>query len=98
MLGEALALGGFGVALAAVEVYIALRELTEAKSHVDVAYRQAWADGPPYTFFQQLKRIRAGLQALGLSEPQLPPFDPSQVKLIPDEAVIRTYLDQKAHR
>jgi hypothetical protein len=92
LLAEALALGGRGVALAAVEVYATLGEPGEAKRYVDAAYREAWADGPPYAFVYELQRIRTALQTLGLPEPQLPPFDPAQVKPIPDEAEIRAYL------
>jgi hypothetical protein len=92
LLTEALALGGFGVALAAVEVYTALDEPAEAKRYVDVAYREAWADGPPYAFVYELRRIRAALQTLGLPEPQLPPFDPTHAQPLPDEAEIRAYL------
>jgi hypothetical protein len=94
LLTEALALGGRGVALAAVEVYTALGELTEAKQFVDTAYREAWADGPPYAFYHELQRIRAALQTLGLPEPQLPPFDPSRIPPLPDEAEIRAFIEE----
>ncbi|HEY7021026.1 MAG TPA: DUF4062 domain-containing protein [Ktedonobacterales bacterium] len=94
LLTEALTLGGHGVALAAVEVYSALGETTEAKQHIDVAYRQAWADGPPYAFVYELGRIRTALQTLGLPEPQLPPFDPSRVPPVPDEAEIRAFIEE----
>jgi hypothetical protein len=90
---EALALGGFGVALAAVEVYTALGEPAEAKRSVDAAYREAWADGPPYAFYHELQRIRAALKTLGLPEPQFPPFDPARVPPLPDEAEIRAFIE-----
>jgi tetratricopeptide (TPR) repeat protein len=94
LLAEALALGGLGVALAAVEVYSALGEPAEAKQFVDTAYREAWADGPPYAFVYELGRIRTALQRLGLPEPQLPPYDPSRVQPIPDEAEIRAFIEE----
>jgi tetratricopeptide (TPR) repeat protein len=92
LLAEALALGGHGVTLAAIEVHTALGEPAEAKQFVNAAYREAWADGPPHAFFHELRRIRAALQTLGLPEPQLPPFDPAQVKPVPDEAEIRAFI------
>jgi hypothetical protein len=94
LLTEALALRGFGVALAAVEVYTALGEPAEAKRFVDTAYREAWADGPPYAFFHELRRIRTALQTLGLPEPQLPAFNPARVPSTPDEAEIRVFIAQ----
>jgi tetratricopeptide (TPR) repeat protein len=94
LLTEALALEGRHVALAAVEVYTALGEPAEAKRHVDAAYREAWADGPPYAFYHELNRIRTALQTLGLPEPQLPPFDPSRVPPVPDVAEIRTFIEE----
>ncbi len=92
LLSEALALGGRGVALAAVEVFTALGEQAEARRHVDAAYREAWADGPPYAYFHELQRIRAALQTLGMPEPQLPPFDPAKVPPMPYEAEIRAFI------
>jgi hypothetical protein len=91
-LTEALALGGRGVALAAVEVYTALGEPAVAKSYVEAAYHEAWADGPPYAFVHELTRIRAALKTLGMPEPQLPPFDPDRVLPLPDEAEIRAFI------
>jgi hypothetical protein len=93
LLAEALALGGHAVSLAAVEVYTALGEHAEAKRYVDAAYREAWADGPPYAFYHELQRIRAALKTLGTPEPQLPPFDLSRVQPLPDEAEIRAFIE-----
>jgi hypothetical protein len=94
LLSEALALGGPGVTLAAVEVYTALGTPGDAKRSIDAAYREAWADGPPYAFVYELSRIRTALQTLGLPEPQLPPFDPSRVPPVPDEAEIRVLIEE----
>jgi hypothetical protein len=97
LLTEALALGGHGVALAAVEVHTALKETAEAKRQVDTAYREAWADGPPYAFYHELNRIRTVLPTLGLPEPQLPSFDPARVSPPPNEAEIRTFIAELNH-
>jgi hypothetical protein len=94
LITEALTLGGRNVALAAVEVLTALEEPEAAKAHVEDAYREAWADGPPYAFYHELKRIRAAIQALGIPEPQLPPFDPAKVPPVPYEAEIRAFIDE----
>jgi hypothetical protein len=42
------------------------------------AYRLAWCDGPPYAYHRGLEDARAHLDALGASEPDLPPFDESK--------------------
>jgi len=94
LLAEALARGGRNVALAAVEVYTALGEPPEAKRYVDAAYREAWADGPPYAFYHELQRIRDALETLGMPEPQLPPFDPARIPPLPDEAEIRAFIEE----
>ncbi len=94
LITEALALGGRGVALAAVEVFTALGEQAEARSYVDAAYREAWADGPPYAYFHELRRIRAALQTLDMPEPQLPPFDPKKVFPVPYEAEILAFIEE----
>jgi hypothetical protein len=92
LINEALALGGRGVELAVVEVYLALGMPAEARKHVAVAYKEAWADGPPYAFYHELKRIRAAIQTLGMPEPQLPPFDPAHVPPVPYEDEIRAFI------
>jgi tetratricopeptide (TPR) repeat protein len=92
LLYEALAIGGFGVELAAVEVFIALGEAQEAQRHVENAYLEAWADGPPYAFSRELAHIRAALRKLSMPEPQLPSFDPDLVASVPHEANIRAFI------
>jgi hypothetical protein len=94
LIAEALALGGLHVSLAAVEVYAGLGEPAEANRFVDAAYREAWADGPPYAFYFELQRIRAALKILGLPEPQLQPFDPARVPPLPDEAEIGNFIEE----
>ena len=79
LIAEALASGGLHVALAAAEVYLALGDTAQAKHHIYPAYKEAWADGPPYAFVLELTRARAVLEALYLPEPELPPFDPAKV-------------------
>jgi hypothetical protein len=92
LLTEALTLGGLHVALAAIEVNAALNDPAEARRFIETAYREAWADGPPYAFYHELKRIRTAIQALGVPEPHLPQFDPARVPPLSDEAEIRTFI------
>jgi hypothetical protein len=98
LLSEALALGGHGVALAAVEINTALGDAGDAKAYVDTAYQEAWADGPPYALYFELNRIRSALQTLGLSEPQLPPFDATRIQPISNEAGIRAFIEELQHK
>ncbi|HEY1389165.1 MAG TPA: DUF4062 domain-containing protein [Ktedonobacterales bacterium] len=92
LITEALALGGLGVELAAVEVYLALGEPAEAHRHIEAAYREAWADGPPYAFVYELGRAHTALKALDMPEPQLPLFDVSRIPPLPYEAEIRAFI------
>jgi len=47
------------------------------------AYRLAWCDGPPFAYAEALDTARFHLQALGVPEPQLPPFDESRYPPLP---------------
>ncbi len=94
LLAQALDLQG-PVDLAAAEVFLALGDIDSAHKHVLPAYRRAWADGPPYVFYFELKRARKVLTALNMPEPQLPPFDPSQIEPLPYEAEIRAFLAEQ---
>lgn len=48
------------------------------------AYRAAWCDGPPWAYHWGLEKAKAHLQALGASEPDMPPFDESKYEPMPD--------------
>ncbi len=48
------------------------------------AYTQAWCDGPPYAYACGLSNARRHLQALGVPEPTLPPFDAAQHEPLPE--------------
>ncbi len=47
-------------------------------------YTQAWCDGPPYAYDFGLTNARRHLQALGVPEPTLPPFDAAQHEPLPE--------------
>jgi tetratricopeptide (TPR) repeat protein len=48
------------------------------------AYRSAWCDGPPFTYYWGLEVAKSHLCALGVPEPIMPAFDPVQYKPMPD--------------
>src|SRR5262249_43146746 len=78
--------------LFAAEARLVLGDREQARICALNAYRWAWGDGPPYIHWYYLERSKALLRELGEPEPQLPPFDPSKVKPIPYEAVIRAVI------
>lgn len=79
---------------AAANVFFALGDKGRAKSAALEAYRMAWADGHPYTFWWELQLAKRVLEALGVPEPELPVFDPSTLDKIPHEAGIRAFIDK----
>jgi tetratricopeptide (TPR) repeat protein len=48
------------------------------------AYRAAWCDGPPYSYHWGLEKAKARLAALGVPEPNMPPFDESKFEPMPE--------------
>lgn len=47
------------------------------------AYRLAWCDGPPFSFYWELKAARTHLQELGAPEPKELPYDESLYEPMP---------------
>jgi tetratricopeptide (TPR) repeat protein len=83
-----------GAALAAAaDVYTALGERDKAENAAFEAYRLAWADGPPYSFWWELEQAKRALAALGMPEPDLPPFDQSSLRPLPHEKPIRAHIE-----
>jgi tetratricopeptide (TPR) repeat protein len=78
------------------ELYLALEDHAKARHHAISGYKFSWADGPPYTFHWELQTCRTVLQALNESEPQLPPYDPTNIAPIKFEADIRRLLAEHA--
>ena len=48
------------------------------------AYRAAWCDGPPWAYHWGLQKAKTHLQALGVSEPDMSPFDESKFEPMPE--------------
>jgi tetratricopeptide (TPR) repeat protein len=85
--------------LFAAETWLIIGDRERASELIRRAYRIAWADGPPFVRWYDLKRCRELMADLGEPEPVLPPFDPAKVEPIPFEAEIRSAIDQvKAER
>jgi len=74
------------------ELYLELGDREKARNHALAAYPKAWADGPVYSHWWDLKRCRAVLAALGEPEPKLPAYDPKTAEPIPHEADIRALI------
>jgi tetratricopeptide (TPR) repeat protein len=48
------------------------------------AYRLAWCDGPPYAYYWGLEKAKQHLKELGVTEPEMPPFDESRFEPMPE--------------
>lgn len=81
--------------LAAAETWLVLGDRELARKYVRRAYPLAWADGPPYIHWHELKRCREVMAELGEPEPQLPPFNPNKGEAIPYETEIRAVIKSK---
>lgn len=78
------------------ELYLALKQRDQARTHALAGYKWAWADGPPWCHHWDLQRCRAALAALGEPEPQLPPFDPAKIQPLDYESAILRLLAEHA--
>jgi tetratricopeptide (TPR) repeat protein len=52
------------------------------------AYRLAWCDGPPFAYHWGLQKAKAHLAALGVPEPNMPPFDESNYEPMPEVEIV----------
>jgi tetratricopeptide (TPR) repeat protein len=59
------------------QLHFALGDTAKARELALAGYRQAWAEGAPYSDARRLKHCRDLLARLGEPEPELPPFDPA---------------------
>ena len=64
---------------------LALGQTDAARELALQAYRDAWADGPPYSFWWEQQQAKKLLARLAVAEPALPTFDPAKVEPIPHE-------------
>ena len=73
------------------DAYNVLTDLERADENTDAAitaatkaYETAWCDGPPYAYHWGLQKAKIHLNALGVPEPTLPPFDESTFEPLPE--------------
>ncbi|MFY0531971.1 hypothetical protein [Nannocystis pusilla] len=78
------------------QLHLALGEPDLARPLALVAYREAWADGPPFAWFDELRLCTRLLEQLGLPPPEMPPFDPARSPQIPCEAEIEAFIAELA--
>lgn len=76
------------------QLWQALGELDQAKTHALKAYRWAWADGEPYVRRYELTKTTELLHALGEPIPNLPPYDPAKDKPESWEADVRAAIEK----
>jgi tetratricopeptide (TPR) repeat protein len=76
------------------ETYAQLGVTERAREHALAGYLWAWADGPQYSRWWELRRCRAVLEALGEPEPSLPAFDPATAEPVPYETEIRVLIEK----
>ena len=81
-----------GIYDSTAEVYLALGEREKAAHYAIEAYKWAWADGPPHSWWWHLERAKKLLAELGIEPPAMPPFDPTNVEPIPYEDEIRAFI------
>lgn len=84
--------------LQVAEFYATISDKEAARTHAVAAYKEAWADGPPFAHHWYLERCRAVLRAIGEAEPVLPPFDPASITPFPFEGEVRAMLQRHAAR
>jgi hypothetical protein len=84
---------GPGVPLSVLaEFYLLAGDRKKAAKCVHDIYPVCWSDGPPYAWHWALRRCREVLWALGEPEPEMPPYDPANIKEELVEAKIRRLL------
>jgi hypothetical protein len=66
----------------------------EAKRYALEAYKKAWADGPPYSFWWDLKRADSTLKELSVPKPPMPRFDPARMRSMPFENEIQKFIEE----
>jgi tetratricopeptide (TPR) repeat protein len=79
----------------AAEVYHLIGDSDRAREYALKAYEWAWAGGPPYVWWWALERAKRVLDALGVSYPDLPPFDEAKIGKFPYQDEIEAYIERK---
>lgn len=69
-------------------------EQNEAVGYALDAYKNAWADGPPFAFQPELDRAARLLDEMGVAPPVLTRTDPADV-IAPNEPTIRAFIEDR---
>ncbi|MBZ5709921.1 hypothetical protein [Nannocystis pusilla] len=80
--------------LAAAHLALGEREL--AAPLALAGYREAWADGPQFSWVDDLRVCTGVLADLGLPPPELPAFDPASAPRLPLEDEIEAFIAELA--
>ncbi len=80
------------------EAYLALGMKTEATEYADKAYRVAWADGAPFSWWRALERAKKVLDALGEPYPAMPPYDPGKIGKYPYQDEVEAILEREQNK
>jgi hypothetical protein len=79
---------------ALADLWLAIGDREQAKTYALAAYRWAWADGEPYVHRYELNKARALLQTLGVTFPNLPPYDPAKDEKFPGEDEVAAAIEK----
>ncbi|MBK05169.1 MAG: hypothetical protein CL920_25715 [Deltaproteobacteria bacterium] len=61
---------------------------------LDKAYKEAWAEGEPYSWVNDLKDVRTFYKEHDVPEPTLPAYDPTKRHELPVEAALLEWLEE----
>jgi tetratricopeptide (TPR) repeat protein len=79
---------------ALADLWLAIGDREQATKHALAAYKWAWADGEPYVHRYELNKARALLEQLGVTIPDLPPYDPAKDEKLPWEGDVAAAIEQ----
>lgn len=84
---------------ALADLWLAQGDHERAQKHALAAYKWAWADGEPYVHRYELNKARALLEKLGVTVPNLPPYDPGKDEKLPwEEDVVAAIVKLRAEK
>jgi hypothetical protein len=79
---------------ALADLWLAIGDRERATKHALAAYKWAWADGEPYVHRYELTKARALLEKLGVTIPNLPPYDPAKDEKLPWEDDVAAAIEK----
>lgn len=72
--------------------YFHIEDYDNARNHALLGYEWAWCEGPPYSHHLELTSCEEILTRLGVSKPQLPPFEPSKARRLACEKEVKALI------